>query len=179
VRGAKFDFVELTLAGRGGKRLTRQFVRHPGAVVVLPILESASGTEILFVRNVRHGVGKRLLELPAGTLEPDEDPAVCAARELIEEAGYEPARIQPLRVFYTTPGMTDELMHAFVATGLTNVGQRLEPDEDMEVVSIEASRALDLAESGELVDAKSMLTLLLADRRGLIPGRRRECDGLG
>jgi len=168
LRGAKFDFEEVTLAGSDGQPLRRQFVRHPGAVVVLPVLETDAGIEIVFVRNARFAVGRRLLELPAGTLDAGEDAASCARRELIEETGYEPAEIEPIRSYYTTPGLTDELMHAFVARGLRQVGQSLEPDEDLTVERVEAGAALRAVESGELSDAKSMLALLLADRLGMI-----------
>ena len=128
--GPQFDYEEVTLVGSDGKERTRQYVKHPGAVCICPVLEGEDGVEVIFIRNERFTVGKALLELPAGTLEEGEAVETCAARELIEETGYEAARIVPLGSFYTTPGMTDEVMHAFAATGLTHVGQRLEVAAD-------------------------------------------------
>jgi len=168
-RGKKFDFQEVTLQTATGATITRQCVRHPGAVVLLPLLQTAQGPAVAFVRNERFSVGIALLELPAGTREPAEAPEVTAARELIEETGYRAATLTPLARFYTTPGMTDELMWAYLATGLSHVGARPEEDEALELVILPASVAFDAARRGELLDAKSILTILLAHAKGLLP----------
>ncbi len=170
-KGAKFDLERVTVLARSGKPVQREVIRHPGAVCVLPILDPESpGAEhrVVAISNVRPALGRSLIELCAGTLEPGEDPALCAGRELIEETGYQAEQITPIGTFYTTPGMTDELMHAFVATGLTHVGQDLEADEDIEVLTLTLSRTLELIDSGEFADAKSILTVLLALRQNLI-----------
>lgn len=180
-RGAKFDFVEVTLPGLGGRTLVRQMVEHPGAVIILPILlpmregtgrdGAAGGAEIVLIENERFSVGKALVELPAGTLEAGEDPAACAARELEEETGFAAATIEPLGRFYTSPGLSNEVMHAFVARGLTRVGQRLEPDERIRVRIERVEDAIEMVRTGAIEDAKTMLTLLLARDRGLLgPG---------
>lgn len=165
LKGAKFDFEEVTLEGRAGNRLERQMVRHPGASAVLPILDDG---RLVLVRNDRFAVGELMLELPAGTIDVDEDPAVCAARELREETGYEAATIEPLGRFHTTPGLTDELMHAYVARGLREVGQQLEADEELSVEIHLPSAVFGMIDRGEMTDAKSILTVLLAARRGVI-----------
>lgn len=167
-RGAKFDFEVLTFKADDGRDLEREVVRHPGSVVILPILDDQDGQQVVFVRNERLALGKRLLELPAGTLEPPETPDACARRELAEETGYEAATWTPLGRFYTTPGMTDEFMHAYAAAGLRHVGQRLEADERLTVQAVPVAKALAMVGSGELTDAKTMLVLLLASQRGLI-----------
>jgi ADP-ribose pyrophosphatase len=164
-RGRKFDFEQIEFVGSDGKLLRREVVRHPGAVVILPIL--ADG-HVVLIRNHRPSVERALWELPAGTLEQGEDPRACAERELIEETGYEAATIEPLGRFYTSPGLSDELMIAFVALGLTQVGQRLEPDEDLTVHCVRSGEALEMVDSGELMDGKSMLTLLLGLRKGVL-----------
>jgi ADP-ribose pyrophosphatase len=164
-RGRKFDFEQLEFVGSDGTVLRREVVRHPGAVVILPILDDG---RIVLIRNHRPSLDRPLYELPAGTLEAGEKPVACAGRELIEETGYDAATIRPLGRFYTSPGLSDELMWAFVATQLEHVGQRLEPDERLTVHPIPAREAFGMIESGELVDGKSMLTLLWAERKGLV-----------
>lgn len=165
-RGKKFDFESVTVDMGGGRSVTREVVRHPGAVVVVALLEA--GSRVVLIRNDRIALGKVLWECPAGTLEPPEDPGVCAARELEEEAGYRAGRVIPLGSFYTTPGMTDELMHAFAAVDLEASAQDLEEDERIEVHVVDGAEALKMVEDGRLMDAKSMLALLLAERRGLL-----------
>ncbi len=138
--------------------------------MILPLLETPSGGEptILFVRNDRFAIGQSLLELPAGTREVGEAPEVTAGRELVEEAGYQAATLELLTRFYTTPGMTDELMWAYLARGLTQVGQQLEEDESLTVEPVAATAAMRMIETGELKDAKSILVLLLARSRGML-----------
>jgi ADP-ribose pyrophosphatase len=167
-QGAKFAFERVTLQGTDGKTLSREVVRHPGAVVVVPILETSSGNQLVFIRNWRVAIEDWLVELPAGTLERGEDPAACAARELEEETGYQAATIEPLGRFYTSPGLSDELMWAYAATGLRNVGQKLEPDERVIVHPVGVDRALQMIGSGELTDGKSIAVVLLAKERGLL-----------
>ena len=133
---------------------------------MLPLLNDGEG--VVLIRNDRFALGQVLWELPAGTLEAGEDPGECAKRELEEEAGYRASRVESLGRFYTTPGMTDELMHAFIATGLVKTEQRLEQDERIQVACVPVDRALAMVDRGELMDAKSMLTLLIASRRGLL-----------
>ncbi len=178
-KGKKFDFEMLTFTSPSGKKLEREVVRHPGAVVIVPILEEGGGgTGVVMIRNRRLALGdggEVLLECPAGTIgdHGDEDPAQCAARELIEETGYKAERLVSLGWFYTTPGMTDEKMHAFAAMGLTHVGQALEEDESITVEIVPTARAVAMVADGRdgqagLRDAKSMLAITLAQRRGLL-----------
>ncbi len=168
--GRKFDF-ELLTVRQNGRETQREVVRHPGAIVVVPVLADGG---IVLIRNQRVALGgesgERLWECCAGTIEPPENPAVCAARELIEETGYNAATLEPLGWFYTTPGLTDERMHAFIAKGLSHVGQELEDDESIIVEAVPFRRVLDMIDSGDLRDAKSMLAILLAQRKGHLPG---------
>lgn len=167
-RGAKFDFEVVTLAARSGHTLERECVRHPGAVVILPLFDDPPEARLVLVRNHRFTLGRRLLELPAGTIEPPESPEQTARRETLEETGYLPATITPLTRFHTSPGMSDETMWAFVARGLTKAVADAQDDEDLEPVILPASEALLAARAGELEDAKTILTLLLASDLGLI-----------
>ncbi len=168
-RGTKFDWEEVTLEDPRSQRLTRQVVRHPGAVIVLPILDASGPGRFALIRNWRHSTGAWLWEFPAGTLEPGEPPERCAARELIEETGFEAATITPLGRFHTSPGLTDELMWAFAGTGLREVGQQLEADERIVVRLATRREVWSLIDRGELIDAKSLAAWMLADRKGL-PG---------
>lgn len=176
-KGAKFDFEVVTIDAGDGRTLDREIVRHPGAVVILPILEApGEATRVVLIRNDRVSVGRRLWELPAGTREAAESPLQTAARELEEETGYAAATFRLLGRFYTSPGLSDERMWAFVARDLTPVAVRPEPDERLSVhptavrtVLAMIERAADEGEDdGRIEDGKSMLTLLWALHRGIL-----------
>lgn len=142
------------MPGRG--LVHRDLVVHPGAVLILPLLSAES---VVMIRNWRYAAQAELLELPAGTLEPPESPADCALRELEEETGYRAGRIAPLCQFYTTPGFTNELMHVFVATDLSQTAQRLEPTEQIRVEIMSLGEALAATVDGRIVDAKTIAAL--------------------
>ncbi|MCA9289920.1 MAG: NUDIX hydrolase [Phycisphaerales bacterium] len=150
-----------TVDGRG-RAVEREVVRHPGAVLIVPVLDEHT---VLLIRNRRIAVDDTLWEFPAGTLEAGEPPAACAARELVEETGHRAARLDPLGSFYTSPGITDERMHVFVATDLTPGPPALEPGEDIEVHRMSVDALLALIDDGALVDAKTIAAALLWRRR--------------
>jgi ADP-ribose pyrophosphatase len=165
--GRRFSFEMLRVRRPSGEEMDREVVRHPGAVTVVPVLGDG---RVVLIRNFRVAVGEWLWECCAGALEAGESPAACAERELVEETGYEAKTITPIGWFYTTPGLTDERMHAFVATGLTHVGQRLEADEAIQVRWLRTGRILKMIEKGELRDGKSIAAILMARGRGLLDG---------
>jgi len=146
---------------RDGTVASREVVRHPGAVAVLPLL---TGDRVCLIRNFRPAVNRTLIEVPAGTLEPNEPPLITAARELHEETGYQAERLIPLAEFYLSPGILDERMHAFVATGLTAGPPQREPGERIENLEVDLSEALEMIARGEIVDAKTIVTLLYFHR---------------
>lgn len=166
--GRAFDFVSLRVRSPRGQERDRLVVRHRGAVVILPVLETPEGPQIVYVRNERHTIPAWLDELPAGGLDAGEEPERAARRELREETGFAAATLTPLGRFYTTPGITDELMHAYLATGLEEVGQDLEEYEVLTVHRAPVSAMFERIESGDLTDAKTILALHLARARGLI-----------
>jgi ADP-ribose pyrophosphatase len=142
-----------------GRSHRLDIVEHTGAVAILPLDDDGN---IWFIRQYRHAAGETLLELPAGTLEPGEDPALAANRELQEEIGMRAERLEEIGRFFLAPGYSTELMIVYQASGLS--ASQLDQDED-EVISIErvpTSQALALADSGELRDSKSLVALLLA-----------------
>ncbi len=139
----------------------REIVRHPGAVVVLPLLDDG---RVCLIRNYRISVNQTLIELPAGTLEPNEEPIQNAERELIEETGYRAAKLQKLHAFYLSPGILDERMHLFLATGLTEGETAREAGEDIDNLVVSWEEAVQMAVDGRIQDAKSIVGLLLVDR---------------
>lgn len=167
--GAKFDYEEARWTTPDGRQLARQFVRHGGSVVILPILDSpGQPPRVVLIRNRRMSVPADLWELPAGTLEKDEQPLLCAARELEEETGYAAGNIELLGRFHTSPGMTNELMHAFAARNLSVVGQRLEIDEGITVHPVPVAEFWAMVDRGEIIDAKTLAVAAMAARRSLL-----------
>lgn len=169
-QGRKFNVELLTLPHDEGTR-EMAVVRHGGACAILPILKEASASEpatIVMIRNQRPAVGGTLWELPAGTIDPGEEPLACAGRELIEETGYKAATLEGFGRFYTTPGLTDEVMHVFLARELTHVGQDLDEGEHIEVHAVRADEAMAMIEDGRLMDAKSVIPILRAAWAGLL-----------
>jgi ADP-ribose pyrophosphatase len=156
-KGSRIDLVVRPMTTTSGKTQQREVAVHPGAVIILPLLDDG---RIVLIRNQRHTVNQELLELPAGTLEPPEDPAVCAARELTEETGYTAGSITPFGWFYTSPGILTEKMYVFIATQLTLGQQDLEDNEQILPYPVTQSDALSLIRQNLIVDAKSIATLL-------------------
>lgn len=141
-----------------GRESTREFVVHPGGV---SILARPTPDEILLVEQYRYPTGETLLELPAGTLEPDEEPLATAHRELEEETGYRAEEMTLRASYYSTPGFTNELMYLYEAKNLTFVGQRLEEDEAIEVVRVGNDEAMEWLRNGRIRDAKTLVGLLM------------------
>jgi ADP-ribose pyrophosphatase len=137
-------------------------IHHPGAAAVVPLLSDPRGDDpqVLLIHQYRYATGARLWEIPAGRLDPDEAPIECARRELLEETGCKCEKISPLTWLWTTPGFTNEKIHLFVATGLTQGTASREADEFMELVPMPMSRVLGMIRSGEITDAKTIVAIL-------------------
>ena len=140
----------------------REVVRHPGAAAMVPLLDDGN---VVLVKQYRHAVNNYLWEIPAGTLEPDEEPMACAERELVEETGYEATNFDKLTEILPAPGYTDEHIHIFLATGLTLAEQRLEDDEVLTVRPTPFDKAIEMIKAGEIQDAKTIVGLLLTSMR--------------
>lgn len=145
-----------------GKSAPMDVIVHPGAVTILPL--DAEG-QLWFIRQYRHPVGEVLLELPAGTLKPDEDAAVAANRELQEEIGMAAGYLERLCTFWLAPGYSTELMHIYLATALSPSQLDQDEDEAITVEKITTTRAVAMADTGELRDAKSLVGVLVAARK--------------
>lgn len=157
LQGNVFSVERLSVSLRDGETAVRHIVRHPGAVCVLGVLDDG---RLVTIRNFRIATGQWMNEFCAGKLECGEDPRHAAARELEEETGYQAGSIESLGVFYTSPGFTDELMHAFVARQLRPCPSRLELDERIDVVLRTTAEFADLVRSGDVCDGKTMATFL-------------------
>ena len=144
-----------------------EMIRHPGASAVVPFLDdpAASDPRILLIRQYRYASDGYLYEIPAGRLDEGEAPEACALRELREETGYSAEHLEGLTSFFTTPGFTDERIHLFIASGLTPGNSALESDEILELHPTPISLAQEMVMSGEIVDGKSMLGILLSAAR--------------
>ena len=156
-QGRRFRVEQAIQISPDGSRHIREVVRHPGAVVILPLLDDG---RVCFIRNYRVAVDQTLIELPAGTLEPDEEPAVTAIRELAEETGYRAGRIEHLITFCMSPGILDEQMHLFVAKGLQSGPTALEAGEDIQPLTCTWDEALRMVRQAEIRDAKTLVALL-------------------
>lgn len=146
-----------------GREAVREVVEHSGAVAIVAVDQEG---RVLLVRQHRYPTGRSLLELPAGTLERDEKPEACAARELEEETGFRAGRLQRLGGFFVSPGYSTEYIQAYLATDLTPGSAGGDYDEEIEVLALPLAGVLRLAEAGELEDAKSLAALLLYLRLG-------------
>jgi ADP-ribose pyrophosphatase len=139
-----------------GVTVNLETIRHPGASAVVPMKED--GTVVL-IRQFRHAAGGFIYEIPAGKLNPGEDPLSCAARELEEEIGYRAATLSLLSSIFTAPGFADEVIHVYKATGLTQGRQQLDRDEVLDVIEMPLADAIRKIEDGTIRDAKTIVGL--------------------
>jgi ADP-ribose pyrophosphatase len=156
--GKIFDVVLEKVTLPNGAIKDREIVRHPGAAAMVPLLDDG---KVVLIRQYRHAVGEFLWEIPAGTLEQDEEAIECAQRELVEETGYEASKFDKLAEILPAPGYTDEHIHIFMATGLRSVEQKLEDDEVLGLQPTAFDTALEMIIKGEIQDAKTIAGLLL------------------
>jgi len=158
-QGRVFELRQDQVQLPSGRVSTLEIIAHPGAVVLVPLDERGN---IVFIRQYRHAAGVRLLEVLAGTLEPQEAPESCARRELREETGMAAESIREIGGFYTVPGYSTEYLYIYLATGLTPSPLPGDEDEDITLERIPVRQAYALAESGEIHDGKTLAALLLA-----------------
>jgi ADP-ribose pyrophosphatase len=160
-RGRKIDLALQPVRLSDGSVADREVVVHRGAVALVPMVDR---DHICLVRNFRYAVGKTLLEVPAGTLDPGESPDQTAGRELAEETGYRAGSIRRVAEWYVSPGVMSEKMFLYVCEDLQPGPTDHQADERLEVVVLEWSEAMKLVLGGQIEDAKTRLALLLCDR---------------
>jgi ADP-ribose pyrophosphatase len=157
-----------TFEAPDGELFERDIIRSPGAVGVVPLLLEDGVPTVVFVRQYRGPLDRYLLEVPAGMRDvADEPPELTAERELVEEAGYSAGHLEFLTHYYSSAGMTDSVLHLYLATELTPVDRDVHGPEEshMDVLHLPLSDAVDMVVRGEIDDAKTVIGLLLVDRR--------------
>ncbi len=141
---------------------SKQIVRHTGAVGMVPLAENG---DVFLIRQYRIAVGDMQIEIPAGGMEPGEDPLTCAVRELQEEIGYKPGKLELIGCGHAAPGYSAELMHIFLATDLTPSKLAEDEDESIEVLRVPFAEALRMVEQGTIQNLTAINGLLLVARR--------------
>jgi ADP-ribose pyrophosphatase len=164
-QGRVFRFVEQEIVRPDGRVMTIDKVEHPGAVVILPVDQDG---RIIILKQFRAALMRTIYELPAGTLEPREDPEFCARRELAEEIGQAAARWESLGRLYPAPGFCDEVQHLFFASDLSEARAEMDADEEIEPERMTLAEIEAAVDSGELMDAKSIALLYRARLAKLI-----------
>lgn len=159
LQGRAFRVRRDTLKTPDGRETKLEIIEHGGSVVLIPVDHEGN---LLFVRQYRHAAGEDLLELPAGTRNDEEPFEECAAREIREETGLEAGKLQKIGGFYLVPGYSTEFMAVFLATELKENPLQADEDEFLQVEKVPLKQAVEMAEHGEIQDAKSLAALLLA-----------------
>ncbi len=159
MKGRAFTIRRDHLKTPDGRETKFEIIEHGGSVVIIPVDDNGN---VLLVRQYRHATEGDLLELPAGTLDDDEDPEVCAAREIREETGMAAGKLTKLGDFYLAPGYSTEFMVVFLATELSHNPLEADADEFLSVESIPLAEVIQMAERGKIPDAKSLAALFMA-----------------
>ena len=155
-RGSKLQVRRERYALPDGRRVTLDTVRVPAVAYIVPLLDDG---RVVLIRQYRPIVGAEIWELPAGTIEAGESPEACARRELVEEAGYDAGRLDPLGEALADPGLTDERIFLFVARDLRPVSRELDADEQIEVAPVTLAEAYRMADAGDILDAGTLVAL--------------------
>jgi ADP-ribose pyrophosphatase len=167
-KGYIWNVAVATFEAPDGEVFERDVIRSPGAVGVVPLLFDDGVPTVVFVRQYRGPLDRYVLEVPAGMRDvPDEELEITAQRELIEEAGLSAGRLEYLTHFFSSAGMTDSVLHVYLATDLTPVARDLHGPEEahMEVLRLPLAKAVEMVARGEINDAKTVIGLLLVERR--------------
>jgi ADP-ribose pyrophosphatase len=144
-----------------GVSAEREYIEHPGAVMIIALLESG---ELVMERQYRYALRRDILELPAGKIDPGEPPLECARRELLEETGYVASSWRYIGTTHPVVGYSDERIEIFLAQGLTHQGAKLDDDEHLEVFKLPVATALDWVREGRITDSKTVVGLFWAER---------------
>jgi ADP-ribose pyrophosphatase len=158
----RFSVVEKQVTRLDGEGASVSFVKHLGSVAILPLVDEK---HVCLIRSRRLTVNKTLIEVPAGTREANEPPEETARRELIEETGYRPGRLEELLAYYPSPGVLSERMWVYMAHDLTPGEPAREANEEIENLVVSWKEALAMVDRGEIEDGKTLIALLTYERR--------------
>lgn len=158
---SRFRVVRRSRRLADGTTHSREAIEHPGAAVILPIVDAE---RICLIRNYRMAVDEELIELPAGTIDNGEEPIETAKRELREETGFIAGFVEKIHEFWVSPGILREKMHLFVARDLTTSQPRTEPGEEIKALMVTWSEALSMIDARQIRDAKTIVGLLFYQR---------------
>jgi ADP-ribose pyrophosphatase len=158
-KGRIYDFVTENIKLPNGSETEITFIRHPGSIAVVPLLDDDT---VVMEMQYRHPVGEYLLEIPAGTLEPNESPLDCAKRELMEETGFRAQKLVELGKIHMIPAYSDEEIHVFIARDLKPAEQNLDPDEIIEVVTYPLAKAVRMIHAGKITDTLTIASIQMA-----------------
>lgn len=139
----------------------REYIVHPGAVLAVPLLDDG---QLVFERQFRYPLGKAFIELPAGKIDPGEDPLVTGQRELLEETGYTAREWRYLVTLHPCIGYSNEIIHIYLATGLATGEHRRDHDESLEVFTMSLLEAMQAMHRGEITDGKTMIALFWVEK---------------
>jgi len=167
-RGLKIDLALQQVRLRDGTIAERELVLHRGAVALVPMVDDQ---HVCLIRNHRYTVDRTLLEVPAGTIEPNESPDQTAERELLEETGYRAGRIRRIREWYVSPGVMNERMYLYLCEDLRPGPVDHQLDEQLQAVVVSWEEAMAMADDGRIDDAKTLLALIICDRLRRPPAR--------
>lgn len=145
----------------GGRQATREYIRHPGAAMIIAMPDPDS---IVLERQFRYPLARHFIELPAGKIDPGEDPLATAKRELREECGYVAQDWRHIATLHPCIAYSDEHIELYLARGLAHVGDALDEDEFLEVMIVPLARALEWVRDGTITEAKAVTGLLWADK---------------
>ena len=160
--GKVFRLVRENVTLENGVTIDLDIIHHPGASAIVPVTEN---NKLLMIKQYRHATGDFIWEIPAGTLDPDEDPLHCAKRELIEDTGFSAGEWKKLGEITPLPGYSDERIHIFLATDLTPATQDLDADEILHVHEVNFDDAVEMVHRGEIEDGKTISGLFMARLR--------------
>ena len=161
LRGVLLDVYRDEIALPDGNTSVREYIRHPGAAVMVPQLDDG---RLIFVRQFRYALEQVMVEFPAGKLDPGEDPAVAAARELAEEIGYHPGLLTHLGLIHPCIGYSDERIEVYLATELEPAEGANEHDEFLEPFDLDLEEALEWVREGKITDVKTIIALYWTER---------------
>jgi len=161
LEGRRFSVVEKAVTRADGQSASVQYVKHLGSVAILPLLDDG---RVCLIRSRRLTVNQTLIEVPAGTREPNEAPLETARRELAEETGYRAKSFEELVAYFPSPGVLSERMWIYVAKDLTEGEPAREPNEEIENLLVSYDEALAMIDRREIQDGKTIVALLMYDR---------------